>query len=267
MEYAGGDLGDLTFPSRCHPSPPTGLLNASCAVHAALNCTYVHPHTALACELDPAGWGTGFRVRVIVKGLASAWSEDTIAYAQPTLVKAEVLWAYGAPTGPALSPGLHPNGGSLLSITGFGLSPVSQLTLTLGGVVLPRPYASSFSSIANIGATGAPPAFTLQGGPSALPSLRFAPLQTIVVCTPPGVGAVILSATLGNRSSLLNVTYTLPSIPTLDSFSKFDPNDVKGISNPNGLRFALSIYGISPCAVCLSNLAGYFPECDPSLAA
>jgi hypothetical protein len=188
-------------PADCAARGASGALaNASCALHTAVNCSYVTPHAAIACEVDPAGWGTGFSVRVVVGGQASAWSDPALDYPAPSLQSIATVWVAGAKAGAPQSAAALPNGGSLLRVRGAGLAPLSQLVLFVGGVPV-RPLSEDFGALARANASAAPP-LPLPDGSLASPAQpRAAPAHVLLVCAPPGVGTVSVEAWVGSRSS------------------------------------------------------------------
>jgi hypothetical protein len=129
---------------------------ASCLLHQAAHCTFAVNHTHVVCGLDPAGWGTGFRVQVAVGGQVSRWlaappfdypppaiANVTVVVAgnavQPTIPFMEAVRLYhkgGTIVLPQNRTAAATHGGSVIRIVGTGLSLNHQreLNLTIGGV-------------------------------------------------------------------------------------------------------------------------------------
>ncbi len=241
------------------------LQGASCALHAAVNCSYLFSHAAISCELDPSGWGVGFRVRVVVGGQASAWSNDTVAYPAPLLEAAHVVWVSGAERGAPQDSGLLPNGGSLLRLRGAGLAPLSQLVIAIGGVVV-RPFVMGGTAHA---VEGEPPVGAIfPDGSVARPErARAAPLQAVFVCAPPGLGSVTIRAWVGARSTSLPVNYSSAAFAPLDpELVDFD----KTTTSFPGIRFTANLSSLPACALCAanfpSNTGGFFSyTCNASV--
>ena len=232
--------------SACIAAMGSSYLNASCAQHAAVNCTYLLPHTAIACQLDSSGWGQGFHVRIVVQGQASAWSLDTISYPPPTLLRAAAVWTGGVAPGPAQELLPMANGGSLVRIQGWGFSPVAQLVVSIGGVrVLPFGGADigAFAS----GSSNASAPLHSDGSPAQAGDVRWAPLQSLLVCAPPGVGTVDLQVWMGNRSATLPLTFAAPRL-----VSWADPDG--STAGSTGLTLTAKVYNVPACALCLSQL-------------
>jgi hypothetical protein len=219
------------------------LLESSCALHVAPNCTVVASGVAVSCELDPAGWGTGFRVRAVVRGAVSTWSADRIVYPPPTISNVTVVWASGAPYGSALALAPQVSGGSILLISGSGLSPLSQLTLTFGGIVL-----TPLTGFASDSRTSLLPYDARGAATNSAPSSTAA-YHSIFVCAPPGIGTVTLVAVVGARSTSTLVSYAefkLSSFPG----ALIDRSTLKD----QYIKFGVGVDALSPCTVCFSNL-------------
>ena len=241
--FAGANCGNQSSTSL--------LLEASCALHVAPNCTVVSAGVAVSCELDPAGWGTGFLVRAVVRGAVSAWSTQMIAYPPPTINSVSVVWSSGTPYGGALAVQPQVFGGSIMLISGTGLSPLSQLTLSFGGVaVLP------FSGFASDSRSVLQP-FDARGVATNAAPTSTATLHNILVCAPPGVGTVNLVATVGVRSSSFPVTYApfrLTSFPShLINLASLKSDYV---------NFGVGADALPPCALCFSRLSANVPTKD-----
>jgi hypothetical protein len=161
-----------------------------------------------------------------------------------------VVWAAGAAVGPPQAAAPLPNGGSLLRIRGAGLSPVSQLVLTIGGVAV-EPFSVDLGALAHapVGAAGGPPNGTaFPDGTAAHPArLRAAPEHVLLVCAPPGLGTVSVIARMGGRFATTTLTYAAAS---LDGYgSDHDP----ATTASSGLRFTANLAALPACALCFSS--------------
>lgn len=182
VEYAAVLAGGAPHP-RCAALPTAypAIANVgfSCAVLRA-TCTYVRSHAQLACEMDADGWGRGYRVRVVVRGAASAWSAGTISYAVPRLVSVRAISIPGVfnDTDAALyttlaDTALEGTGGGLLLLRGENLWPPHALVITVGGVrvhaVDARPLAGS-ARAAPVNCNPAPPTPSPTPSPTGSPT-------------------------------------------------------------------------------------------------
>jgi hypothetical protein len=225
------------------------LLNASCALHTAVNCSYVTPHVAISCELDTSGWGTGFSVRVVVGGQASPWSAPALAYPAPTVDSVVVVWSAGAAAGAPQAGAPLPNGGSLLRIRGAGLAPLSQLVLFVGGVPV-RPLSVDFGATARARAAN-PPRVQPDGRAAAPAAARAAPVEVLFVCAPPGLGTVSVVAWVGNRGSApLPLVYAQEKFRTPTAFYDPDIDTVK----LTGARFTAGVLALPACGLCFADV-------------
>lgn len=232
------------------------LLPSSCATHTAVNCTYLIPHVAIICELDSGGWGQGFNVRVVVKGQASQWSTDSIAYPPPLITRTDIVWVSGASKIAVGSRGPLANGGSLLRLQGQGLSPLSQVVVTFGGVPVAPFGESGVGGFANTLST-LPPLVRPDGSLPYPAELRYSPLQSILFCVPPGLGTVDIIVWVGDRvSSPYNITYEPPSMLS------FTDVDLKSIAF-TGATLTGNASNIPACALCFSSLKSTTSLCGP----
>jgi hypothetical protein len=223
IEYARVEADGRATPDCASPAAAAALL-ASCAVHAAVGCVYVTPHTAVACALEAGGWGGGFRVRAVVGGQASAWSADAnLSYAAPLLSRLSVVGLIGRSETESGAL-LEPSGGGLLTLHGANLGPPQALVITVGGVRVfpvqarPLPLSPPNRECSSSARCFGNASFSWVYGNATSSSVP----GNVTVTYPPGVGTVWVEVWLGSQSAGLNVTYFPPLLLGIASATKLD---------------------------------------------
>jgi hypothetical protein len=237
----------------------------SCAIHRGVGCRYlVGQHSRVLCNLEVGGWGSGFRVRVIVGGQTSFWSSNSISYAPPTLTGLSVPGILGAVSTTVSV--LEPLGGGLLVLHGENLWPPYALVITVGGVrVYPinsrplntlGPFFSSCGGLnCSSGATGTycGSSSTLplgcfggsglqQWSANSLPEALNSSGNAVVVTYPPGVGQVTVDVSSGSTTSSMGISYGSPILRGVVA-------SVAGALN-GSYTLTLSASRLSPCVFC-----------------
>ena len=249
--------------------------SASSAVLKGINCLYTGAES-VQCDLDPAGWGSGYSVRVVVGGSVSAAftpssRDDVPWYPRPGSLKVTV----GMPVGTentSLAGLLAPSGGTLLALNGTGLWPPSALSVTVGGILL-QPinlrdlalYQGS-SAFANASCASAQKAGMLPnnslgcfGDPQApFSSTAPPPPPALLFAAPPGFGTVSLSVCLGRSiecATSISLAYAPPIFSSLTLLSQMK---ILGSSEQVNYTLGVSASSLSPCLMCLRR-AGDLP--------
>ena len=182
VEYAAVKSDGSPVPA-CVPPPSTPLeianAGVSCAVHRAVGCFYAYPNTHVTCDVDPDAWGAGYRVRVVVRGAVSAWSNSTISHGRPRLISVRPVAIPGALNDSFVNvtydKALEGAGGGLLLLRGENLWPPNALVIIVGGV---RVYAIDAKPLAG-GERYAPAACYDRYPPSASLTPSASPTATM----------------------------------------------------------------------------------------
>jgi hypothetical protein len=124
----------------------------------ALACSYVIPNTKLECALDPSSFGEFLSVRVIIAGLISPWSIETISYPPPQITRVSIVNTSSTSPGALVTRnGLACNGGTRILISGTGIAAIGSnyFRLFIGGI--PRrifPFVTFYISSLSFGMIG-----------------------------------------------------------------------------------------------------------------
>ena len=211
------DLVEYYAGTGCDTAQARASLLVSCAVHTAIGCVYSANHTQITCDLDTAGWGAGFAVRVLVGGQASDWFSGTsphLSYAPPVLRSLQLASASGL-NSTALPVLLEPAGGGMLVLQGSNLYPAAACVITVGGVrvfaVNARPLQQHPPSLPLPDCRrGNATSFGCFGNAEYAWRAQQPSTTSLLVTYPPGVGNVTVSVSLGPFTSSLSVAYAAP---------------------------------------------------------
>ena len=247
--------------------------SASIAVLKGIHCLYTGARS-VECDLDPAGWGSGYSVRVVVGGSASAAftppPQSVPWYPPPGSLKVTV----GMPVGtadPSLAGLLAPSGGTLLALNGTGLWPPSALSVAVGGILL-QPInlrdlalyqgssALAYASCASAQSAGRLPTNSLGcfGDPQAPFSSTLPAPPPLLFSAPPGFGTVDLSVCLGQSTQCATPTPLKYAPPTFSSLTLLGQIKFLGSTEQFDYTLGLSASSLSPCLLCLQR-AGSLP--------